>query len=152
MKLPGRSTYNLLVMDYLIDANVVMSMLITGKASYYTLAKHFRFYLPSYALFELNEYKDVLFKQSRLQPSEVRDFARRLFPLLRIVPSLAIDPENHERAAMLTKSIDPKDQEYLALALQLDAVFLSRDKPLISGIKKNSFRNAMMFDEFLRGL
>ena len=137
-------------MDYVIDANVLISMLITGRASYYTLAKQFRFYIPSYALSELDEYQEVVFEQSRLQPVEVRDFARRLFFYLRMIPSLAIDAEYRERAETLTKYIDPKDQEYIALALQLDAVLLSRDKPLVTGVRKKGFRKVMLFNEFLK--
>ena len=50
-------------MDYVIDANVLISMMITGKASYYTLTKFFRFYIPDYALQELNEYQSMMFDQ-----------------------------------------------------------------------------------------
>lgn len=137
-------------MNYVIDANVLISMLITGRASYYTLSKHFGFYTPSYALLELHEYQEVVFEQSRLQPAEVRDFARRLFVHLRIIPSLAIDIEHREHAEKLTKNVDPKDQDYVALALQLDAVLLSRDKPLVAGVRKKGFKKVMLFGEFLK--
>ncbi|MGB3779055.1 MAG: PIN domain-containing protein [Tunicatimonas sp.] len=139
-------------MNYVIDANVLISMLITSKASYYTLTKAFRFYAPTYALQEIDEYQSVIFEKSRLQATEVRDFARRLFPSLRIVPSFAIDPDNQRRAEQLIQDIDPKDQAYVALALQTEAVLLSRDKPLVDGIRKQGFRQAIMFDQFLREL
>ena len=139
-------------MDYVIDANVLISMIITGKASYYTLTKFYRFYIPTYALQELDEYQTVIFEKSRLQATEVRDFARRLFPYLLIVPSFAIDPDNQRRAEQLIQNIDPKDQAYVALALQTEALLLSRDKPLVGGIRKQGFRQTMMFDQFLREL
>lgn len=44
------------MIDYVLDANILMSMLISGKSSYLILAKHFRFNTPSYALLELEEY------------------------------------------------------------------------------------------------
>ena len=137
-------------MDYIIDANVLISMMITGKASYYTLTKFFRFYIPDYTLQELDEYQSVIFEKSRLQSTEVRAFVRRLFPYLRIVPSFAIDPEAHQKAEELTQDVDPKDQMYVALAIQTNAILLSRDKVLVSGIRKNGFRQTMMFDQFLR--
>lgn len=137
-------------MDYVIDANVLISMLITGKASYYTLAKSFRFYIPAYALQEIDEYQSVIFERSRLQASEVRSFAQRLFPCLRIVPPLAITPNSQQKAEQITQNVDPKDQAYVALALQIKAVLLSRDKPLVSGIKKKGFKQVMMFDQFLK--
>ena len=139
-------------MDYVIDANVLISMLITGRASYYTLAKHFHFYLPSFALQELEEYQDVVFEQSRLQPGEVRRFARQLFPLLTITPTIAVDPDSRKQAEVLAKAIDPKDREYVALALQLSIPLLSRDKPLTAGLRKKGFRQVMLFSEFLEGV
>lgn len=139
-------------MDYVVDANVLISMLITGKASYYTLTKFFRFYTPTYALHELDEYQSVIFEKSRLQADEIRSFAQRLFPHLRIIPSLAIDPDNQQRAEKLTQNVDPKDQAYIALTLQTNAVLLSRDKVLVGGVRKNGFRQAVMFDQFLREL
>ena len=137
-------------MDYVVDANVLISMLISGRASYYTLAKSYRLYTPDYALLELETYRSVVLVKSSLQTTEVRSFMRRLFPWLRIIPSLAIDPDNLERAKRLTHRIDPKDEAYVALALQTGATLLSRDKALVNGVRKNGFRQIVMFDHFLR--
>ena len=49
-------------------------------------------------------------------------------------------------------NIDTKDVDYLALAIQLGQVLLTRDKPLYSGLRREGFRQIMMFDEFLSGV
>ena len=42
--------------DYVIDTNVVMCMLISGKAHYRTILSYANFYLPEFSLSELDEY------------------------------------------------------------------------------------------------
>lgn len=87
-----------------------------------------------------------------MQPHEIRNFARQLFSHLDVLPAFAIEPEYQTRADDLTKSINIKDREYIALALQLKAIVLTRDKPLIKGLKKKGFRKISLFDEFLRSV
>lgn len=139
-------------MDYVIDANVLMSMLISGKSSYLTLARYFHFHIPAYALWELETYQHLIFKKSRLQPQQLRGFARDLFSRLKIYPALVIEPGNLEKAQNLISDIDIKDKDFLALALQLDLVLLSRDKPLVKGMKKKGYKKMLLFDEFLKNI
>lgn len=139
-------------MDYVLDANILMSMLISGKSSHLALAKHFRFNTSFYALLELDEYWEVILDKSHLQEYEVRDFARQLFSYLSVMPAFAIEPKNQSRADALTERIDIKDREYVALALQLNVILLTRDKPLVRGLKKKGFRKISLFDEFLRSV
>ena len=130
----------------------LMSMLISGRSSHLALAKHFCFSIPSYALWELDEYWNLILTKSHLREYEVRNFSRQLFSYLRVLPAFAIEPKTQTRADDLTKSIDVKDREYVALALQLNATLLTRDKPLVRGLKKKGFRKIKLFDEFLRSV
>jgi predicted nucleic acid-binding protein len=139
-------------MDYVIDANILMSMLISGKSSYLTLSRYYHFHLPAYALWELETYQDFVFAKSRLQPQQIRDFARDLFFRLKVYPALVIEPEKLAQADTLTSNIDRKDRDFLALALQLDLVLLSRDKPLVKGVKKKGYKKIRLFDEFLKNI
>lgn len=139
-------------MDYVIDANILMSMLISGKSSYLTLSRYYHFHLPAYALWELETYQDFVFAKSRLQPQQIRDFARDLFSRLKVYPALVIEPEKLAQAETLTSNIDLKDRDFLALSLQLDLVLLSRDKPLVKGVKKKGYKKIRLFDEFLKNI
>jgi len=139
-------------MDYVIDANILMSMLISGKSSYLTLSRYFHFHMPAYALWELETYQDFIFEKSRLKPEQISDFARNLFSNLKVYPALAIEAEKLERATALTADIDSKDRDFVALSLQLDLVLLSRDKPLVKGVKKNGYKKIRLFDEFLKNI
>ncbi len=67
------------MIDYIVDANVLISMLISGRSSYHTIAKYYYFYTPSFALTEMDKYQDTIFLKSKLQPEELRGYAYRLF-------------------------------------------------------------------------
>ena len=42
--------------NYVLDTNIVMSMLISGKSQYLKLLSFFNFVFPQYLLVELDEY------------------------------------------------------------------------------------------------
>lgn len=52
----------------------------------------------------------------------------------------------------MLEKIDPKDIHYLALSLQLGFVLLTRDKPLQRGLRKQGYRNVVLFEDFLKGI
>jgi hypothetical protein len=46
--------------DFVINANVLMSILISGKAGYRPILTFNNFILPDFALIEVEKYKDIL--------------------------------------------------------------------------------------------
>ena len=137
-------------MDLVIDANVLMSMLISGKASYKELTGYFHFILPEFVFVEIDKYKDVIRTKSKLDEPQFNRFAYAVFSNLTILPALLLAEETKEKAEELTKDIDLKDAPYVALALQLDLMLLTNDKILETGLKKKGFRKVMLFEQFLR--
>ncbi len=43
------------MLNYVVDTNIVMSMLISGKSQYIKLLTYFNFIFPQYLLIELEE-------------------------------------------------------------------------------------------------
>ena len=56
--------------EYIIDTNVIMSMLISGKAHYRTILSFYKFYLPEFSLSELDEYKHLIFLKTKFSEEE----------------------------------------------------------------------------------
>lgn len=52
--------------NYVIDANIIFSALISGKEVYFKLFSLHHFYLPDYALQELEKYRQVILKSIKL--------------------------------------------------------------------------------------
>jgi predicted nucleic acid-binding protein len=53
-------------LDYVIDANILMSMLISGKSSYKKLVEDFRFVSPDYIFTEIEIHHPVILQKSKL--------------------------------------------------------------------------------------
>lgn len=102
--------------DFVIDADVLMSILISGKASYRQILRFYNFVLADFALIEIDKYREVIIAKTKKSDDEL---------------------------IMWTAS-------YVALAMQLDLVLLTRDVPLYKGLKKLGFRKVTLFEEFLR--
>ena len=63
-----------------------------------------------------------------------------------------MDEDVLKQALKLTKNVDIKDLNYIALSMQLNLTLLTRDKKLITGVKKKKYHQIMLFDEFLRNI
>jgi predicted nucleic acid-binding protein len=139
-------------MDFVIDANVLLGMLISGKASYKQLLTSLHFIAPEFVFVEIEKYKDLIRSKSRLDEIQFNRFAYSIFSGLTFLPAMLISEEVKGKAELLVKDIDSKDTAYVALAIQLDLLLLTNDKPLESGLKKKGFRKVMLFEDFLRSL
>ncbi len=56
--------------DFVIDANILMSILISGKASYKPLLTYYNFVLPDFVLIEVEKYKHILKSKTKMQNDE----------------------------------------------------------------------------------
>jgi predicted nucleic acid-binding protein len=138
--------------NYVIDANVLMSILISGKSIYKPLLDYYNFIVPEFALVEIDKYKISIFEKTQMQKNELINFSYFVFSKLNILPNYIIDEQIFENALKLTKNIDIKDTSYVALSMQLNLTLLTRDKKLIIGLNKNKYKNVLLFDDFLRNI
>lgn len=136
--------------DYVIDANVLMGMLISGKASYRPLLNYFHFIIPEFALVELEKYSDVLKRKTKMREDELLNWTYYVFSQITILPQFVLSTDSQLKASKLVTEIDTKDISYVALAMQLDLVLLTRDKPLYEGLRKKGFRKVVLFEDFLK--
>jgi predicted nucleic acid-binding protein len=138
--------------DFVIDANVLISILISGKSSYKPLLTYYDFILPDFVLVEVEKYKHVLSIKTKMQDDEFLQWTYFVFSQITILPQYALNEESLEKSKKLLNKIDLKDITYVALAMQLDLPLLTRDKPLYGGLRKQGFRKVMLFEDFLRTL
>lgn len=127
--------------DYIIDANVLMSIIISGKAIYKPLLDYYNFIIPEFALVEIDKYRNLIFEKSKMQSNELITYSYSVFSSITILPNYVMDDEIMKTAIELVKEVDIKDVSYVSLAMQLDLVLLTRDKSLIEGIRKKKFKN-----------
>ena len=135
---------------YIVDANVLMSILISGKAIYRTLLKEYVFLSSDFAFLEIDKYQKVILQKAKLDSNSLKHFSYFVFSSVHFLPSYVIDEAVKEKAVNLVGDVDIKDISYVALSMQLNLTLLTRDQVLHDGLRKKGFRNIQMFDEFLR--
>ena len=138
-----------MTIDFVVDANVLMSILISGKASYRPVLTFYHFILPDFALVEVDKYKNVLISKTKMQENEFMQWTHFVFSQFTVLPQYVLSQESLKKSEKLLKKIDVKDIAYVALAMQLNLPLLTRDKPLYLGLQKQKFRKVMLFDKFL---
>ncbi|QMW03567.1 PIN domain-containing protein [Spirosoma foliorum] len=137
-------------MSYVIDANVLMSALISGKAFYKTIFGSLDLLVPEFALVEIEKYKETIVQKSKLDEIAIRRYTFDVFQQLTILPNYFLSAGALTEADRLIGHIDAKDISYLALAIQTNSVLLTRDQPIYKGARQNGFRRIILFDNFLR--
>jgi predicted nucleic acid-binding protein len=136
--------------DFILDANVLMSILLSGKSSYKPLLKFFRFKTPEFVLVEIDKYKEMLFLKTKLGNLEFLKWTYFVFSEVAVLPQYVIEKETLVKAEKLLINSDQKDIAYVALAMQLDIVLITRDVPLFNHLKKQGFRKVMLLENFLQ--
>jgi len=135
------------MIDYIVDANVIMSIVISGKSIYKPLLTYYNFIMPEFGLVEIDKYKELIFNKTQMKKNELISFSYFVFSNISILPNYVMDEQVFQYAIELTKDIDIKDVSYIALSLQLDLILLTRDKKLINGLRNKKYRKIQLFDD-----
>lgn len=134
---------------YIVDANVLMSILISGKAVYRNLLREYIFLSSDFAFIEIDKYQKIILQKAKLDSDSFKHFSYFVFSSVHFLPNYVIDEAVKEKAINLVSDVDIKDVAYVALSMQLDITLLTRDQVLHDGLRKKGFRNIQMFDKFL---
>jgi predicted nucleic acid-binding protein len=134
---------------YVVDANVIFSSLISGKEVYQAIFDRNKFYFPDFGLLEIQKYQSIILEKTQLSKKELEAYTIRLFTHIIVIPNFLISTRSYLSAFEWCKSIDENDVVYLALAIELNAPFISKDDNLVSGLRQKGFTNIMSFKEFI---
>ena len=137
-------------MRFVFDANILMAVLIGGRAFHKVIFETFDVITPEYALTEIDKYSDYIVAKSKLNWQEYSRYAHTVFANLTVVPVHLMEPDAVKKASEIVGDVDPKDISYLALSIQTDCILVTRDKPVVETARRKGFRRVMLYDEFLR--
>jgi predicted nucleic acid-binding protein len=108
------------MMRLIVDTNILISSLIKDSITREILLLPFMdFYLPEFALEEVEAHKTKISKLSGLSRDEIDFFLDLLLENISIVPARTIRPYLKE-AEKIIGDIDPGDIPFIALALAVD--------------------------------
>ena len=136
--------------DYIIDTNVLMSILISGKSSYKPIVMFNRFVSIDFIFNEIDEYRNTILEKSKLDKTQLTDYTDQIMSRVTILPRYVITNSNLQKATELTKDIDFNDVWFVAMSLEYGLPLLSRDVKLYNGLHKKGFKDIILFDQFLK--
>lgn len=139
-------------MHVVIDSNIIFSALISGDWRYIELVKKIHFYLPDFALMELEKYEEVILNKRKLPISDFRTFVKNLFEEISVIPKFAIRKASYDKALALCNDVDPKDTPFVALAIEYSFPLWTNDQELIKGLKAKGFDNFIDRQEIMKNL
>ena len=131
----------------IIDHNIFFAAIYTKDSR--TRTKIFdsphRFYTPNYLITELFKHRNRIVQKSKATEEEVLSYLNAVLQKIHFFNEELISTENFIKAYHLCKNIDENDTIYIALSLELDAEFWTRDNVLKEGLRIKKFNN--FFDE-----
>jgi predicted nucleic acid-binding protein len=137
-------------MRFVFDANILMAILISGRAFHKLILESVDVLTPDFALVEIDKYSSVIIAKTKLDWPAHSQYADLIFSAITVIPRYLIELESIEKANHLIGDTDPKDISYLALTIQSGSILVTRDKPIVEAARRKGFRRIMLFDEFLR--
>jgi predicted nucleic acid-binding protein len=128
-------------MRIVIDTNMIFSLLL-GKSmrmrDTFFDPTHI-FYSPNYIIGELFEKKEKILKCTSLSEPEIYELFHRILGRIEFVTEDFVVLEHRSQAFSLCQNVDKDDIPFIALSLQLNAVFWTGDKRLKEHLKKQGY-------------
>jgi predicted nucleic acid-binding protein len=133
-------------MRIIIDTSMIFSLLLGKNAEMRdTFFDPMNiFYAPNYIIGELFEKKEKIMKYSALSETEIYELFHRILSKIEFVAENFVSSEYKSQAFGLCQNIDEDDIPFIALSLQLNAVFWTGDKKLKNYLKEQEF--ALFFE------
>ena len=140
-------------MDFVVDTNIIISILIKPKGKVYEvfrglLNKHSLF-ISEVTLLELKEHHERTLKLSGLSQADFELLKREILSRCSIAASRFISEEVLVKAYHLVEKYDKNDVAFVATTIYLDALLWSGDKKLLSGLRRDGFMQIVSTNELI---
>lgn len=126
-----------------IDHNILYSAISSqGSLTRQKLiSSQHTFYTPNYLIVELFKHRPRIVAKSKATEEEVLSFLNQVLSKIHFFNEELISTSNFIEAFHLCKDVDENDTTYVALVLELEAEFWTRDEVLKEGLKQKGFNN-----------
>ena len=115
-------------MKLVLDTNQLYSFFWKGSLIKRLLLAEHDIYSPEFALKELDKHKSEILEKTKLTSDEFEEFKKKLKKVVTFVPFSRYSKHVTKARSLLPEH--PKDIDFLALSLELNAAIVSEDKEL----------------------
>jgi predicted nucleic acid-binding protein len=142
-----------------IDANIIISasLKIKGRIAelIFNYSSTINYVVPAFILSEIKENEEKICTAGKISKIEFNQNLAVLLTKLLLINDDEISDATFKKSFDLTKSIDPNDTIYIALAISLNALFWTGDLKLLRGLKRKGFAHIITtldFEQILKGI
>ncbi|MDZ7876792.1 MAG: PIN domain-containing protein [Saprospiraceae bacterium] len=101
----------------------------------------YQFYAPNFLIAEIFNHAERVLKSSKSDTSKTYEVLSKMLEYIVFVNENFISTENYIAAYRFCKTVDENDAPFVALSLELDAPFWTKDEKLKVGLQKKGFYN-----------
>ena len=135
--------------DYIIDANIIFSALMSGKVVYKTLFERYKCFSADYLFVEMERHKDIILKKTKMDTAQFVPYAVSLFSNIGIIATMLLSTNAKQEAIRLCSKVDIDDFIYIALSIDFNAPLVTRDETLYEGLRKQKFKNIVLLQDVI---
>lgn len=134
-------------MIVVVDTNIVFSTILKANGPvakvFFNIPSFAEYCAPDFLVTELQLHKSKLLKESGLSEINYELAKTSVFAQIDFIDISGIPDSYLQEAVQLTKDIDFKDFQFVALALFMDAVLWTGDRKLCNGLRRKKFINVI---------
>lgn len=130
-----------------VDANILFAALRVPNSRIRKglLSEKFALYSPNFLFVEIFKHKERILNKSKVTEEETYEILSKLIERIHFLSEENISTGSYIKAYQLCRGTDEKDVPFVALALELDCEYWTRDEALKVGLTKKGFDR--FFDE-----
>lgn len=129
-------------MNYVVvDTNIVFSAMRSHSSKVRDILydTSIQFLTPNFLIAEIFKHKERILKNSKIDEIESYEILVKILDKLQFISESNISTNNFVNAFQLCKGIDENDIPFVALALEFDCLYWTRDQILRNGLLDRGF-------------
>ncbi|MBL8205689.1 MAG: nucleotide-binding protein, PIN domain-containing protein [Blastocatellia bacterium] len=125
----------------IVDTNILFAAMRSASSRIREILRRsdLSFYAPNFLVVEIFKHKEKILRHSKASEAEVYEFLHQLLAKIQFINEDHISLGNIIEAYRLCKDVDEKDTIFVALTLELEGEFWTRDEALKVGLVKKGF-------------
>lgn len=125
----------------IVDTNILFAAMRSANSRIREILRRtdLSFYAPNFLVVEIFKHKEKILRHSKASEDDVYEFLHQLLARIQFINEDHISLGNIVQAYRLCKDVDEKDTIFVALTLELEGEFWTRDDALKAGLVKKGF-------------
>ena len=125
----------------IVNTNIIFSALLVADSKLLAILQDDKnkFIAPTFLFVEIFKHKNKILKYSKIDEAKLLEILNQLFNNIQFISDKTLSDTSLKLAYELCREVDLNDFIFIAFTIEFNALFWTRDKKLIEGLKKKGF-------------